>query len=165
MMMKKLFLAGTAAAALTTGAAQAQDVDCPIKVGVLHSLSGTMAISETTLKDVMLMLIEQQNEFTIKLKDLEDNLLAMLANAEGDILGAAGVESAGRAGDGLAQAVRHAEHPLRCQQLLHRDARRERRPIASSSSRPICTPITASCTRSIGGRNGHLARRECERIN
>ncbi|GGA95394.1 urea ABC transporter substrate-binding protein [Allosediminivita pacifica] len=60
--MKKLFLAGTAAAALTTGAAQAQDVDCPIKVGVLHSLSGTMAISETTLKDVMLMLIEQQNE-------------------------------------------------------------------------------------------------------
>ncbi|MDA1076869.1 MAG: urea ABC transporter substrate-binding protein [Proteobacteria bacterium] len=32
-----------------------------IKVGVLHSLSGTMAISETTLKDTMLMLIEQQN--------------------------------------------------------------------------------------------------------
>jgi urea transport system substrate-binding protein len=35
--------------------------DCPIKVGVLHSLSGSMAISETTLKDVMLMLVEQQN--------------------------------------------------------------------------------------------------------
>ena len=34
----------------------------PIKVGILHSLSGTMAISETTLKDVMLMLIEQQNK-------------------------------------------------------------------------------------------------------
>ena len=33
-----------------------------IKVGVLHSLSGTMAISETTLKDTMLMLIEDQNE-------------------------------------------------------------------------------------------------------
>ena len=33
-----------------------------IKVGILHSLSGTMAISETTLKDVMLMLVEQQNE-------------------------------------------------------------------------------------------------------
>ena len=32
-----------------------------IKVGILHSLSGTMAISETTLKDVMLMLIEEQN--------------------------------------------------------------------------------------------------------
>jgi urea transport system substrate-binding protein len=32
-----------------------------IKIGVLHSLSGTMAISETTLKDTMLMLIEAQN--------------------------------------------------------------------------------------------------------
>jgi urea transport system substrate-binding protein len=34
----------------------------PVKVGVLHSLSGTMAISETTLKDVMLMLVEEQNK-------------------------------------------------------------------------------------------------------
>ena len=33
-----------------------------IKVGVLHSLSGTMAISETTLKDTVLMLIEKQNK-------------------------------------------------------------------------------------------------------
>jgi urea transport system substrate-binding protein len=32
-----------------------------IRVGVLHSLSGTMAISETTLKDTVLMLVEQQN--------------------------------------------------------------------------------------------------------
>lgn len=32
-----------------------------IKVGVLHSLSGTMAISETTLKDTVLMMVEQQN--------------------------------------------------------------------------------------------------------
>jgi urea transport system substrate-binding protein len=32
-----------------------------IKIGILHSLSGTMAISETTLKDAMLMLIEEQN--------------------------------------------------------------------------------------------------------
>jgi urea transport system substrate-binding protein len=39
--------------------ATAQDT---IKVGILHSLSGTMAISETTLKDVMLMLIEEQNK-------------------------------------------------------------------------------------------------------
>ena len=39
----------------------AADAGTPIKVGVLHSLSGTMAISETTLKDVMLMLIAQQN--------------------------------------------------------------------------------------------------------
>ena len=41
------------------GAVQAADT---IKVGVLHSLSGTMAISETTLKDTMLMLIEDQNK-------------------------------------------------------------------------------------------------------
>lgn len=41
------------------GAAKAQET---IKVGILHSLSGTMAISETTLKDVMLMLIEEQNK-------------------------------------------------------------------------------------------------------
>lgn len=33
-----------------------------IKVGILHSLSGTMAISETTLKDTMLMLINEQNK-------------------------------------------------------------------------------------------------------
>lgn len=33
-----------------------------IKVGVLHSLSGTMAISETTLKDTILMLVEEQNK-------------------------------------------------------------------------------------------------------
>ena len=41
------------------GQARAQET---IKVGILHSLSGTMAISETTLKDVMLMLIEDQNK-------------------------------------------------------------------------------------------------------
>ena len=45
-------------ATVSTAAAQTAGT---IKVGVLHSLSGTMAISETTLKDVMLMLIEQQN--------------------------------------------------------------------------------------------------------
>src|SRR5678810_339933 len=33
-----------------------------IKIGVLHSLSGTMAISETTLKDTILMMIEEQNK-------------------------------------------------------------------------------------------------------
>ncbi|WP_210528722.1 urea ABC transporter substrate-binding protein [Rubellimicrobium arenae] len=49
------------AAALGASAATAQQA-CPIKVGVLHSLSGTMAISETTLKDTMLMLIDQQNK-------------------------------------------------------------------------------------------------------
>ncbi len=55
-------LAATAGLALGLAAAlpaQAQDT---IKVGILHSLSGTMAISETTLKDVMLMLIDEQNK-------------------------------------------------------------------------------------------------------
>jgi urea transport system substrate-binding protein len=47
-----------AIAALTMGTANAQGT---IKVGILHSLSGTMAISETTLKDTMLMLIADQN--------------------------------------------------------------------------------------------------------
>ncbi|MBN9887837.1 urea ABC transporter substrate-binding protein [Salipiger abyssi] len=62
-MIKSLKLSGVAAAALfAAGTASAQDVSCPIKVGVLHSLSGTMAISETTLKDTMLMLVEAQNE-------------------------------------------------------------------------------------------------------
>jgi urea transport system substrate-binding protein len=41
------------------GSAQAADT---IKVGILHSLSGTMAISETTLKDGVLLLIEEQNK-------------------------------------------------------------------------------------------------------
>ena len=49
-------LAGLAA----TGPALAQSE--PVKIGILHSLSGTMAISETTLKDVMLMLIDEQNK-------------------------------------------------------------------------------------------------------
>ncbi len=40
----------------------ADDHKKPIKVGILHSLSGTMAISETTLKDTMLMLIDEQNK-------------------------------------------------------------------------------------------------------
>ncbi|WP_366931570.1 urea ABC transporter substrate-binding protein [Thiocapsa sp.] len=40
----------------------AQAADDTIKVGVLHSLSGTMAISETTLKDTVLMLVEEQNK-------------------------------------------------------------------------------------------------------
>ncbi|WP_243402427.1 urea ABC transporter substrate-binding protein [Tamilnaduibacter salinus] len=52
-----------AAASLALGATgvHAQDED-PIKVGILHSLSGTMAISESTLKDTVMMLIEEQNE-------------------------------------------------------------------------------------------------------
>jgi urea transport system substrate-binding protein len=44
---------------LLCAAAQAADT---IKVGVMHSLSGTMAISETTLKDTILMMIDEQNK-------------------------------------------------------------------------------------------------------
>ena len=57
--VKSLLTGLSVAAAVTGSAAFAQDDT--IKVGILHSLSGTMAISETTLKDAMLMLIEQQN--------------------------------------------------------------------------------------------------------
>jgi urea transport system substrate-binding protein len=46
---------------MTLGSMRARAADT-IKVGILHSLSGTMAISETTLKDVVLMLIEEQNK-------------------------------------------------------------------------------------------------------
>lgn len=55
----KSMLSGTIVAASLGSAVMA--ADDTIKVGVLHSLSGTMAISETTLKDTMLMLVEQQN--------------------------------------------------------------------------------------------------------
>ncbi|MDB5508013.1 MAG: urea transporter substrate-binding protein [Hyphomicrobiales bacterium] len=63
---RRILLRATGAAlggalALASTGAFAQGAG-PIKVGILHSLSGTMAISETTLKDVMLMLIEEQNK-------------------------------------------------------------------------------------------------------
>jgi len=47
---------------LAFSGAPAPAADDTIKVGILHSLSGTMAISETTLKDAMLMLIDEQNK-------------------------------------------------------------------------------------------------------
>ena len=63
LLTKRSLVAGAAALVMAPmivgGGAQAQET---IKVGVLHSLSGTMAISETTLKDVMLMLIDEQNK-------------------------------------------------------------------------------------------------------
>jgi urea transport system substrate-binding protein len=49
-------------ACLVWSAHPGQAADETIKVGILHSLSGTMAISETTLKDALLMLIEGQNQ-------------------------------------------------------------------------------------------------------
>ena len=55
-------ISASALVAGVLGAVPALAQEDTIKVGILHSLSGTMAISETTLKDVMLMLIEEQND-------------------------------------------------------------------------------------------------------
>ncbi|MBT3832667.1 MAG: urea ABC transporter substrate-binding protein, partial [Gammaproteobacteria bacterium] len=60
MKLKQLFI--TAAASLLLSFSTAAMAAETIKVGVLHSLSGTMAISETTLKDTVLMMIEEQNK-------------------------------------------------------------------------------------------------------
>ncbi|MYN66931.1 MAG: urea ABC transporter substrate-binding protein [Acidobacteria bacterium] len=60
-----VFLAAALVACGGTGDAPESSADGltgePIKVGVLHSLSGTMAISETTLKDTVLMMVDEQN--------------------------------------------------------------------------------------------------------
>jgi urea transport system substrate-binding protein len=56
---KSIGLAVIALVAFVAPVASAKET---IKVGVLHSLSGTMAISETTLKDTVLMLIDEQNK-------------------------------------------------------------------------------------------------------
>ncbi|MTH76696.1 urea ABC transporter substrate-binding protein [Paracoccus aestuariivivens] len=58
----KYYSSALAAALMTVGlAGTGWAQDDTIKIGVLHSLSGTMAISETTLKDTVLMMVEQQN--------------------------------------------------------------------------------------------------------
>ncbi len=56
------WLAASAGLALTLAATVSAKAQDTIKVGILHSLSGTMAISETTLKDTMLFLIDEQNK-------------------------------------------------------------------------------------------------------
>ena len=59
---KALGLAGALATAAMVAGTVSVAAQETIKVGILHSLSGTMAISETTLKDTMLFLIEEQNK-------------------------------------------------------------------------------------------------------
>jgi urea transport system substrate-binding protein len=62
---RRVMLAGAIATAIGMAALPvlpAAAADDTIKVGILHSLSGTMAISESTLKDTMLFLIDQQNK-------------------------------------------------------------------------------------------------------
>ena len=57
-----LAAAAGGATVLASGIRPAAAQAGPVKIGILHSLSGTLAISETTLKDVMLMLIDEQNK-------------------------------------------------------------------------------------------------------
>jgi urea transport system substrate-binding protein len=59
---KSVMIGALSALALSVSINVAVAAEDTIKVGILHSLSGTMAISETTLKDTMLMLIEEQNK-------------------------------------------------------------------------------------------------------
>jgi urea transport system substrate-binding protein len=61
-MSRRRWLAATAGLVLGLAAFTQAKAQETIKVGVLHSLSGTMAISETTLKDTILFLIDEQNK-------------------------------------------------------------------------------------------------------
>src|SRR5258708_18284135 len=61
MIRRHLFLAALSLG-LTLALSSAGSAQDTIKIGVLHSLSGTMAISETTLKDTVLMMIDEQNK-------------------------------------------------------------------------------------------------------
>ena len=58
----KVSLVGTLSALMLVMATSVYAAKKPIKVGILHSLSGTMAISETSLKDVALMTIDEINK-------------------------------------------------------------------------------------------------------
>ncbi len=62
-MDRRQFIQGTGAVALSCSSISTafSQAKTPIKVGILHSLSGTMAISETALKDTALMTIDQIN--------------------------------------------------------------------------------------------------------
>ncbi|KAA0071562.1 urea ABC transporter substrate-binding protein [Tardiphaga sp. P9-11] len=59
---RSLMAAATGLALGLSAFSPAKAADDTIKVGVLHSLSGTMAISETTLKDTVLFMIDEQNK-------------------------------------------------------------------------------------------------------
>jgi urea transport system substrate-binding protein len=62
MKYKKMQMAGLMLAIVMVFTVMAKAQEDTIKVGILHSLSGTMAISETTLKDTDLMMIDEQNK-------------------------------------------------------------------------------------------------------
>jgi len=56
--ISKLFAVGAVSASLATSSLQAEET---VKVGILHSLSGTMAISETSLRDILLFTFDEIN--------------------------------------------------------------------------------------------------------
>ncbi len=58
---RRALLAGAAGALAMPAIRPSFAQGAPIKVGVLHSLSGTMAISETALRDTVLMMVENIN--------------------------------------------------------------------------------------------------------
>ncbi|WP_209442335.1 MULTISPECIES: urea ABC transporter substrate-binding protein [Neoroseomonas] len=58
---RRAALAGLGAALTAPAIRPSMAQSAPIKIGVLHSLSGTMAISETALRDTVLMMVEYQN--------------------------------------------------------------------------------------------------------
>lgn len=60
-MSRSRFLRGSLAAATLSVTGFAQAEDDTVKVGVLHSLSGTMAISEVSLRDVLLFTFDEIN--------------------------------------------------------------------------------------------------------
>src|SRR5215207_894192 len=61
-MIKKLTtLLGVGALALGASIGSASAAEGTVKVGVLHSLSGTMAISETSLRDILLFTFDEIN--------------------------------------------------------------------------------------------------------
>jgi urea transport system substrate-binding protein len=62
MKSSRVLLGAGAILVAATAASSVQAADDTIKVGVLHSLSGTMAISETTLKDTVLMMVDEINK-------------------------------------------------------------------------------------------------------
>ena len=59
---RRRWLAAAAGVVLGLAGFSSAKAEDTIKIGVLHSLSGTMAISETTLKDTILFLIDEQNK-------------------------------------------------------------------------------------------------------
>jgi urea transport system substrate-binding protein len=60
--LNRMGKAALAAVVIAGAAGSAAAQTLGIKIGVLHSLSGTMAISETTLKDTILMMVDDINK-------------------------------------------------------------------------------------------------------